>query len=380
MNCSYHLIYDSDVRIEARRFATDQGCCEYHVILHAVRRESLFENQLSDLKTAFDRLPNLLGEKVTPLFRRFFLSDAANQAPLLESLLSKHCATSVVQQAPMDGSKIALWVYLRSDANMSGDYDTTTASANSYRHIWTAGRCVPLKNSYDETLSILGKYVTDLYASGCTLYNDCIRTWFFVQNVDVNYGGVVKARRELFERHGLTPQTHFIASTGIEGRHADPQVSVLFDAYSVRGLKPGQQQFLYASTHLNPTYEYGVTFERGTKVIYGDRSHIFISGTASIDNKGEIVAPGNIAGQAERMLENIETLLAEAGATCSDLMQMIVYLRDPADYNYAARLFEERFNEIPHVIVLAPVCRPGWLIETECIAITGNGDTAFAPY
>ena len=145
-----------------------------------------------------------------------------------------------------------------------------------------------------------------------------------MQNVDVNYAGVVRARRELFEHHGLTPQTHYIASTGIEGRHADPNRLVLLDAYAVKGLRPGQQVYLHAKDHLNPTYEYGVTFERGVRVRYGDRSHILLSGTASIDNRGEIVAPQDIEGQTVRMLENVEALLAEAGASAADLAQMIV--------------------------------------------------------
>lgn len=91
-------------------------------------------------------------------------------------------------------------------------------------------------------------------------------------------------------------------------------------------------RFLHAPEYLNPTYEYGVTFERGTAVEYGDRKHIFISGTASIDNRGEVVYPGNIAGQTRRMLLNIEALLKEAGSSLADLAKMIVYLRDIADY------------------------------------------------
>ena len=71
-----------------------------------------------------------------------------------------------------------------------------------------------------------------------TLSANCLRTWLFVQNVDVNYAGVVKARRELFVTQGLTEQTYYIASTGIEGRHADPDVRVQMDAYAVEGLRP----------------------------------------------------------------------------------------------------------------------------------------------
>ena len=44
---------------------------------------------------------------------------------------------------------------------------------------------------------------------------------FIIENIDGNYKGVVEARREFFAEHGLTPDTHFIASTGIEGASAD---------------------------------------------------------------------------------------------------------------------------------------------------------------
>ena len=97
---------------------------------------------------------------------------------------------------------------------------------------------------------------------------------------------MVKARNEVFVTQGLTPQTHYIASTGIGGRHADKQVLVQMDTYAVLGIRQEQIHYLYAPTHLNPTYEYGVSFERGTYVDYGDRRQVFISGTASINHRG----------------------------------------------------------------------------------------------
>ena len=242
-------------------------------------------------------------------------------------------------------------------------------SHNGYRHFWEGGAINKASNSEYQTRLLLNSYILQLTEKQCKLSDHCIRTWFFVQNVDVNYAGVVKARKEVFVTQGLTEKTHYIASTGIEGRHADPQVLVQMDSYAVDGLQPEQIQYLYAPTHLNPTYEYGVTFERGTAVSYGDRKHIFISGTASIDNKGEIVHIGNIEKQTERMLENIQVLLQEAGADLKDIMQAIVYLRDPADYQIVKRYIEENHPSLPHLIVHAPVCRPGWLIETECIAV-----------
>jgi len=69
------------------------------------------------------------------------------------------------------------------------------------------------------------------------------------------------------------------------------------------------------------------------------------------------------------MWENVETLLAEAGCTYSDVMQMVVYLRDPADYQTVRSMYEERFPDKPWLIVNAKVCRPGWLIEQEVMAV-----------
>ena len=139
--------------------------------------------------------------------------------------------------------------------------------------------------------------------------------------------------------------------------------------YALKGFKPEQQRYLYAATHLNRTSEYGVTFERGTLLKFGDRNHAIISGTASINNKGEVMHVGNIEMQTRRMWENVEKLLEEAGMTMSDAAQLIVYLRDGSDYETVSRMFSEKFPNIPTVFALAPVCRPAWLIEMECMAI-----------
>ena len=55
--------------------------------------------------------------------------------------------------------------------------------------------------------------------------------------------------------------------------------------------------------------------------------------------------------------------------TFDDVSEMIVYLRDVADYQVVQAAFAQRFPDKPVVIVLAPVCRPGWLVEMECTAV-----------
>jgi enamine deaminase RidA (YjgF/YER057c/UK114 family) len=146
------------------------------------------------------------------------------------------------------------------------------------------------------------------------------------------------------------------------------------DNYAIAGIRPEQIRHLYAPTHLNRTSDYGVSFERGTCVDYADRRQVFISGTASINNKGEIMFPKDVVRQTHRMWENVEALLGEAECTFDDVTMMIVYLRDLADYSLVSTLFEERFHGRPYIIVHASVCRPGWLIEMECMAVRQIAD------
>jgi len=59
---------------------------------------------------------------------------------------------------------------------------------------------------------------------------------------------------------------------------------------------------------------------------------------------------------------------------------MSVYLRDMADYQVVKRMYDERFPDTPKVFVLAPVCRPGWLIEMECMGVKAFRHAEYAPF
>ena len=371
----------------AKVYGFDNGTevAEYQVVVSLNNPLLNYQQQLEAILDAFAGVKQDLqkdGQQVSVVFKRFFLSDASNQADMLMNfeMEAPEGAMSIIQQAPLNGTKIALWAYLATNmqtrALASG---LCEASHGGFRHLWLASASNNAKDSERQTRILLNDYVMQLAGEGCSLADNCIRTWFFVNDVDLNYNGVVKARNEVFITQNLTDHTHFIASTGIGGRQADARVLSQMDAYAIGGIRKEQIHYLYAPTHLNRTSDYGVSFERGTYIDYGDRRHVYISGTASINNKGEIMHRGDVVAQCHRMWENIETLLAEAGCTYDDAAQMIVYLRDPADYEVVRRLFEERFPDKPWVIVEAKVCRPGWLIEMETMAIKAQ-KTDFPAY
>ena len=63
-----------------------------------------------------------------------------------------------------------------------------------------------------------------------------------------------------------------------------------------------------------------------------------------------------------------------------DVMQIFVYLRDTADFDVVNKMFAERFPRTPYVITLAPVCRPAWLIEMECIAVDSRKNPQYRDF
>lgn len=344
------------------------GKREAHTIITIDDPTLTFDSQLCEILRQYEEAKASLGPQMRPVFRRWFLSDAVNQQPLLPD--DGECATSVVEQPPLSLTKIALWVWMIEDAAVERDSDGRyNVEAFGHTHIFEGCSRRPGMDPCNAMHSMLTSTDEALKQRGGSLIDSCVRTWIFVQNVDVDYADVVKGRNLAFKELGLTPATRFIASTGIGGRQADRTAAVAFDSYSVLGLKEGAMRQINAPDHLNPTYEYGVAFERATSVDYDDRRHLFISGTASIDNKGHIVWQGDIRRQTLRMWENVESLLNAACFDWEDVGQILVYLRDPADYAVVKGMFEERFPDIPHVILSAPVCRPGWLVEMECMAM-----------
>ena len=380
MNQKLFSIDSANARTVVSCFDNGTSVCEYHAIIQVSTANLPYAQQLEAVMGAYqqllDRFPG-----AQAVFKRYFLSDAANQADAVVVADVTDCAKSIIQQAPLNGTKIALWVWLMSGVQtgltQSGLYEVRHGS---FRHLFNASAHNLAANSEYQMRLLFNEYIMQLAQEGCTLADNCIRTWLFVNDIDLNYGGVVRARNQVFFTQGLTVNTHFIASTGIGGRQQDPNVLSQMDNYAIAGIQPEQIHYLYAPTHLNRTSDYGVSFERGTRVDYADRRHVFISGTASINNKGEILHAGDIVKQTERMLENVQTLLAEAECTFDDVSEMIVYLRDVADYELVRRVYAERFPDKPVVIVHAPVCRPGWLIEMECTAVKAVSNPALPEF
>lgn len=324
-------------------------------------------------------------ENRTLQYCKIFLSDSQNQIKELEdSLLYQEFLANtnltIVEQAPLNGSKVSLLVKTTSD-----DVPLLFHSIRLTEEEATG------KTSYEQTRMLFDKYFQilkneneacrnenegvensgiqrDTEEKVMTMERNLVRTWIYVTDIDVNYQGVVKAHNDVFDQQDLTANTHYIASTGIGGATPVRHAAVGIDFLTVPNIKEEDKKYLQALDHLNPTHEYGVAFERGTRLTLPDKQIYFISGTASIDKHGQVMYEGDIVRQTGRLLENIGALLKDGGATMNDIQYFIIYLRDLSDHHAVEKMMQQFYPQIPHIIVEAKVCQPGWLIEMECIA------------
>ena len=316
----------------------------------------------------------------TEFYIKIHLSDITNQAPFLrQKLAGRKSFFALLGQMPADLSFAVLEAWHITPMKKEYLPGLLKAEFSHHKAVLFQMEETIAGGSYPQTEKEFLHLQAALEKENANIADHTVRTWLYCRDVDNNYKDLVLARNDFFDTIHLTPQTHFIASTGIEALLEDPHRLVRMDSLSFPGIRKEQIEYLSALDHLSSTAIYNVRFERGTKVIFGDRSHFYISGTASIDSKGEIVHPCDTARQTERMLENIHALLSSRGGSLSDLVQGTLYLRDMAEAKRVKEVLEGNLEkDLPLAIVKAPVCRPGWLVEMEGIAINGKGDPSFA--
>ena len=132
---------------------------------------------------------------------------------------------------------------------------------------------------------------------------------------------------------------------------------------------------------LNEAYDYQkkVSFVRGMRVELTDCVMLFISGTASVNEDGESIHPGDLKAQTRRTLTNIRALLESAGGDWHDVVRTTCYLADFRTYdefNEVRNAFfeEEKLDPVPaSTCIEARICRAELLVEIEAIAMIPNG-------
>jgi chorismate lyase/3-hydroxybenzoate synthase len=95
------------------------------------------------------------------------------------------------------------------------------------------------------------------------------------------------------------------------------------------------------------------------------RDTVFVSGTSSVVGH-QTVHSGDVNGQLDETLRNIEAVLARTGRTLANVIAAKTYVRRPEDY---AVIASRLANVFPTNLYLeADICRKDLLLEIECVA------------
>ena len=100
--------------------------------------------------------------------------------------------------------------------------------------------------------------------------------------------------------------------------------------------------------------------------------HIYITGTAPVDQAGQTVAPGDAYAQAKRCLQIIDQTLKKLGADRSCVVRTRVLVTDITRWQDFGRAHAEYFADHPPATTMVQVqalIAPDMLIEIEVDAV-----------
>jgi len=99
---------------------------------------------------------------------------------------------------------------------------------------------------------------------------------------------------------------------------------------------------------------------------------LFIAGTTAVDDKGALVAPGDIVGQTRFILQKFGTLLRAAGAGFEHVVETTEYITTTENYRGTAAVRREFFRPpypVATGVIVAGLLRQGALIEISAVAV-----------
>lgn len=101
---------------------------------------------------------------------------------------------------------------------------------------------------------------------------------------------------------------------------------------------------------------------------------VFVAGQVAVDAEGNLVGPGDMRRQTRQTLRNVQAILAEAGASLSDVVKTTVYVTSFDAY----REFDEEYSAFfgdhrpARATVRADLVLPALLVEIEAIAVVAR--------
>lgn len=100
---------------------------------------------------------------------------------------------------------------------------------------------------------------------------------------------------------------------------------------------------------------------------------VFTAGQIPLDPATMKVVEGGIEAQAERVMQNLEAVLTEAGSSFANVIKTTCFLADLADFPAFNAIYGKKFPSAPPARSTVQVAKlpMGVLVEVECVARIG---------
>jgi enamine deaminase RidA (YjgF/YER057c/UK114 family) len=99
---------------------------------------------------------------------------------------------------------------------------------------------------------------------------------------------------------------------------------------------------------------------------------IFLRGQVGTDFAGNLVGGDDPAKQTEQAMQNVKTLLHDAGSQLDHVCKITIYLTDPANREVVYRVVGKWLKGVFPVstgVVVSALAKPEWLMEIDVIAV-----------
>ncbi len=251
--------------------------------------------------------------------------------------------------------------------------------------------------AYEESIETFEEMRAEMRRSGFDT-SDLLRTWLYQGSITrpegatQRYKELNRARTDFFSgvrflqkfvpegKHGAVyPASTGIGADGLGIRMA--AIAVRTDAEQSSGLVTVPLE----NPEQTPAFDYGAVyspqspkFSRAMAVSSKNTCHIYVSGTASI-NDSETQFIGDPAAQTRRTIRNVLDLISGANlerhglhgfyATLDNLAIARVYIKREADYPLIRSIADEAFRGTPITYTFTDICRDDLLVEVEGLAV-----------
>ena len=103
---------------------------------------------------------------------------------------------------------------------------------------------------------------------------------------------------------------------------------------------------------------------------------LYVAGQIAVDTEGKLIGAGDFKVQIKQVFANLNSRLAEAGASFKDVVKLNYYLTDASDLQALRETRDSYVNKdappASTLVVVKQLVRPEYLCEVEAIAVVND--------